>query len=64
MLDLGFVSAILPNKNLVSNIGFDALALNTKNPNQKADSKPQNAQGCCEIRRSMQFQTNQIYKFN
>jgi hypothetical protein len=25
--------SILPNKNLVSNIGFDALALNTKNPN-------------------------------
>lgn len=25
--------SILPNQNLVSNIGFDALALNTKNPN-------------------------------
>ncbi len=27
--------AILPNKNLVSNVGFDALALNTTNPNHR-----------------------------
>ncbi len=27
--------AILPNKNLVSNVGFDALALNTTNPNDR-----------------------------
>lgn len=32
--------SILPNKNLVSNIGFDSQALNTKNPNHQVAAMP------------------------